>query len=255
MEVLQFSPWKIEQFEFAAAEEAELEKQLAFSNGYISQYAFFEELYTGEQSKGTFLRGIMSPLPSVVTLSIRLGEDRLDLNLWGVQEFYRCLHKQEPCLERKLIATSKNGHTLKITARRMLSLATPQLLTIRYTIQSLNYSGPITVISLLGDVKGSPYWYPLVMQVDDQMAFAMCQGRNENVQIGIATTTDVTKNDNPIETPRIRIEKSHVLGYSVMDTISPNDVYVVDKKVAFADSLNFPDASLAQQASDILRAE
>ncbi len=255
MEVLQFSPWKIEQYEFAAAEEAELEKQLAFSNGYISQYAFFEELYTGEQNKGTFLRDITSPLPSVVTLSIRLGEDRLDLNLWNVQEFYRCLHRQEPCLERKMIATSKNGHTLKITARRILSMVTPQLLTIGYTIQSLNYSGPITIISLLGDAKGSPYWYPLVMQVDDQMAFAMCQGRNENVQIGIATTTNVTKNGKPIETPRIRIEKSHVLGYSVMDSICPNDVYEVDKKVAFADSLNYPDVSLVQIASDILRTE
>ena len=31
--ILQFSPWKIEQLTFAPEQEAEVEKQLAFSNG------------------------------------------------------------------------------------------------------------------------------------------------------------------------------------------------------------------------------
>lgn len=242
--MLTYSPWKIEQTEFVPEQEAELGKQLAFSNGYISQYAFFEEYYTGAQATGTFLRGISAPLPPVAEISVRLGEDRLDLNTWAVQEFYRCLHKQEPLLERRFIARSPWGHTLKVSSSRMLSMAQNQMMTMQYKIRSLDYSGPISLLSLMGNRQSFENWYPLTVHIDDQIAQSFCQNTHENVRIGQAMTTSVLKNGRPLDKPRIRIEKRHVLGYSVIDTICPNDEYVLEKKVVLMDSLNYPDVPL-----------
>ena len=111
--MLQYSPWKIEQTEFNPEKEVSIEEQLAFSNGYISQYAFFEEPYSGEQRVGTFIDGIhrsgsSSPLeiPNPSIISLRLGDERLDLHHWQVEKFYRCLHKGEAQLERRFTATS-----------------------------------------------------------------------------------------------------------------------------------------------------
>ena len=56
--MLHYSPWKTEQSQFDPEREVQMEEQLAFSNGYISQYAFFEEPYSGEQRIGTFIEGV-----------------------------------------------------------------------------------------------------------------------------------------------------------------------------------------------------
>lgn len=238
--MLSYSPWKIEQSIFDESREVELEQQLALSNGYISQYGFFEEYYSGPQNFGTYLRGIAAPLPPVATVSVRLGEDRLDLHEWHVESFYRCLNRQEPHLEREVVAQSPSGHRVRIKASRMLSTQSPQLMTMRYSVESLNYEGPVSLLSLLGDAAGSEYWYPLTIQIDDQMAEIFLQSMSENVQVELSMTTTVTKNGAAASGSRIRIEKSHIVGYSHIDTIAPGDVFVLEKKVSFADNINFP---------------
>lgn len=251
--MLTFFPWKIEQEVFAPEAEAELEKQLAFSNGYISEYGFFEESYSGEQSLETYLRGIPVSLPPSATVSVRLGEEGLNLHKWQVLDFYRCLHRQEPLLERRVTARSPLGRTLSIMSSRQLSLAHPQLMTLRYEVRSLDYSGPVSLLSLLGDAKGSPVWYPLKMFIDDREAVILGQAKHDNYKIAIAMTTNVIKNGQALADSRIRIEKSHILGYSVIDSICPNDTFVIEKKVAFLDSLNYPDSDLFSEVSSLLQ--
>lgn len=239
--MLNYSPWKIEQSVFSPADEADLEKQLAFSNGYISQYAFFEEHYSGNQSLGTYLRGIPAKLPPVATLSVRLDNQRLNLHNWQVLNFYRCLHRQEPLLERRVVAKSPQGHTLEVRSSRLLSSVNPREMLVEYEVRSLDYSGPVSLLSLMGDAEVSEDWFPLYTHIDNQSAEVMCLSRRDNVQMGLEMTTDVYKNGELLTDSRIRIEKSHILGYSLIDTICPEDVFLLKKKVLFSDSVNYPE--------------
>ena len=145
--MLQYSPWRTEQTKFDPQNEVQAEEQLAFSNGYISQYAFFEEPYSGEQRVGTFIDGIhregtSSPLeiPNPSIISLRLGDERLDLHNWQVEIFYRCLHKGETRLERNFTATSPKGFTIEAKSERRLSQKNPHILEITYTVKFVNYA-------------------------------------------------------------------------------------------------------------------
>ncbi len=146
--MLEYSPWKIEQHAFEPQSEVTTDEQLAFSNGYISQYAFFEEQYSGARKVGTFVESIMradnsQPLeiPNPTNISLRLGDERLDLNHWQVESFYRCLHKGETCLERQFTATSPHGYTIEVSSLRCLNVKNPHFLNLTYSVRFVNYEG------------------------------------------------------------------------------------------------------------------
>ena len=119
-ELLQYNNWTIEQHQWDPLHEAEIEQQLTFSNGYICQTAHFEEYYSGPQRLCTFIDGIEHPILNLSSISIRLHDERLDLGTWQVKEFYRCLHKNQPCLERHFTAISTKGATIQVKTRRHL---------------------------------------------------------------------------------------------------------------------------------------
>ena len=246
--ILQYSPWKIEQQTFAPEQEAEVEKQLAFSNGYISQYGFFEEYYSGEASASIFLKGIESPLKANHTVSVRLLEERLDLATWKLGDFYRCLNRESLKLERKMTATSPNGDTLEIESERQLSMENPHFTDITFTIRSVNYSGPMSVLPLLGGQDISLDWYPLQTDVALNYATIWLQSRRENVQVVIGMTYELEKNGVPTQVAPIRIEKKFIVGYSLTGAIKPGDEVKLKLRVYITDSRNYPLSNLMDDA-------
>ena len=242
--ILQYSPWKIEQQTFAPEQEAEVEKQLAFSNGYISQYGFFEEYYSGEASASIFLKGIESPLKANHTVSVRLLEERLDLATWKLGDFYRCLNRESLKLERKMTATSPKGDTLEIESERQLSMENPHFTDITFTIRSVNYSGPMSVLPLLGGQDISLDWYPLQTDVALNYATIWLQSRRENVQVVIGMTYELEKNGVPTQVAPIRIEKKFIVGYSLTGAIKPGDEVKLRLRVYITDSRNYPLSNL-----------
>lgn len=253
--MLIYSPWKIEQNEFLPEQEASIEEQLTFSNGYISQRAFFEEFYPEAGSLDSYLRGIAEPLPPIATISIRLHEERFNLATWNVREFYRCLHRDKPLLERRVIADSPAGQTLRIEARRLLSPGNPHLMEIEYEVRSLNYSGPVSFLGLIGPGEASKQWYPLDTEVSLEKANFFLQSRSSATQVAAAMTFALFKNGEKVQKTPIRIEKQHILGYSITEEIRPGDVFLIRKRVAVTDSLNYPAASHFAALDDYLAME
>ena len=118
--MLKFNNWTIEQTDWLPNEEKEIEQQLTFSNGYLCQTAHFEEHYSGEQRLCTYIKGIETSIINLSSISVRLHDERLDLHEWRVEKFYRCLHKNEPLLERQVTAISPKGHILELDVQRRL---------------------------------------------------------------------------------------------------------------------------------------
>jgi alpha,alpha-trehalose phosphorylase len=87
------------------------------------------------------------PVADATGIHLRLGDTpvRLDQGEW--LDFERALDLRQGCYRRQLRWRSPQGATLEIEAERIVSLADPGLLAIRYRVRSIDYSGPITLES------------------------------------------------------------------------------------------------------------
>ena len=258
--MLHYSPWKTEQTEFDPQSEVQIEEQLAFSNGYISQYAFFEEPYTGQQHVGTFIEGVHRagtttpleiPNPSIV--SLRLDDERLDLNHWHVEKFYRCLHKGDVILERRFTATSPKGYTVEVAAERQLSVKNPHLLETTYTVKFLNYTGLISFMTLLGEGNHAADWYPLRSLINDDIAYSWIQAAEGDLQLCAAQRHTFYKNGSLQSERPIKIDKKHVLGFAYMIDVFPGDTFTMKTTVAIVDSNRYPKNELTRRALEKLQ--
>ena len=236
--MLRYNNWSIEQDQWRSAAEADLEQQLTFTNDYLCQTAHFEEHFSGPKRCCTYIKGIENPVLNISAISVRLQDERLDLADWSVQEFYRCLHKNRPMLERRVRATSPHGHTIELVARRQLLMGKKEAMQLEYSVRSVNYSGPITILSVLrGDNEVEP-WYTLTNYVGDDYCWLWSQIHPINVQVCCAMRYQMFLNGQPIAKRPIKIEKQEVIGYSLTQQVAPNDVLLLHKDVVVLDSMN-----------------
>lgn len=248
--MLQYNNWSIEQGEWLPMQESELEQQLTFSNDYLCQTAHFEEHYSGERRLCTYIKGVETPILNISAISVRLHDERLDLNEWKVEQFSRCLHKNEAVLEREFVATSPNGHTLHVTATRRLLADKKEMMQLVYRIQSINYEGPMTILSLLRGGEDADRWYSLMNHVDDSICWQWSQLPAQNVQVCCAMNYHLTKNGVVVDKRPIKVEKQEVIGFSVTQSVKEGDVFELTKNVVVQDSLhNHKDLLIANTVS------
>ena len=235
--MLHFNTWTIEQQEWLPLKEVDIEQQLTFSNDYLCQTAHFEEHYSGERRLCTYIKGVEIPILNLSAISVRLHDERLDLDEWQVQQFYRCLHKNEPLLERRLVATSPSGHTLEIAVQRRLLMNKKEAMQLSYSVRSVDYMGPITILSVLRGGDAADQWYSLMNHVGDDMCWTWEQLQPMNVQVCSAMNYQLYKNGILVNQRPIKVEKQEVIGYSITQMIKPNDTLMLHKNVVVLDSL------------------
>lgn len=233
--MLQYNNWTIEQTEWLPEEEAIIEQQLTFSNDYLCQTAHFEEFYSHPQRLCTYIKGIDNPILNISGISIRLHDERLDLATWNVKEFYRCLHKNQPLLERKFCATSPKGATLRVHAKRQL-MPQREVMLVEYEVTSENYNGPISLLAMLGGSENVQNWYPLMNHLGANQCWLWLQLHDIDIQLCYAMSWQVLHNNCPIERRPIKIEKPHTIGYSLTTKIKASESCLLRKYVAVVDS-------------------
>lgn len=236
MDALNYTPWQVEQTQFLPDQEANIERQMAFSNGYLSQYAYFEEHYSGEQSLGTFIDGIDGSTPNLTTVSIRLHDELLNLHYWQVDDFRRTLSRQEPALERQMTVTSPKGNTIRVTTHRRLDTDNPSRIYLDYSVESVNYEGPITILSLLGDGDKPSPWQPLLTEISETHACIRWRSELSPVHVCAAIAQRLYKDDRLLNSRFMRIEKKRILGYAITEHIRPNQSIRLEKTIAVSDS-------------------
>ena len=181
-----------------------------------------------------------------------MHDERLDLAEWQVREFHRCLHKNEPLLERRFLATSPNGHTLEITSTRRLMQEKKEAMQLQYAVRSVDYSGPITMLSVLRGGEELDKWYSLMNYVGDQLCWTWEQLQPMNVQVCCAMNYQMFKNGNLVNQRPIKVEKQEVIGYSITQIIQPNDTFMLQKNVVVLDSLRNDKDTLIDKAVQCL---
>lgn len=159
-------PWVLRSTRFDADGAALDQTLFALANGSLGVRGGFEE--SPSPSDGTFLANVYAqtpihyherlpgfarntdtrvPVAEGKGIEIRLGEKRLDIFDAEWLDFMRELDFRAGCLRRRLRLRTADGATLEIRAERIVPLNEEDLLAIRFVVHSVDYAGPMTLIS------------------------------------------------------------------------------------------------------------
>ena len=146
------------------------ESIFSLGNGRFGQRGYFEEPYSSDSYRGSFVAGITfldktrvgwwkNGFPQYYTrmpkaadwsrINLRLIDEELDLASWDVDSFNRRLDMKEGISYRDMEVTSPRGNQLRIHIEHITDMARPNLCLIKYSVSSINYTGRISLVPIL----------------------------------------------------------------------------------------------------------
>lgn len=180
--------WKIIETELHREEFRLAESMTSLGNGHMGMRGNFEETYSGDMHRGSYIAGVWFPdktrvgwwkngyphyfgkvinSTNYLGIQIFIDGEELDLYTANVTNFYRELNLQTGTLTRRF-TIEHQGKETACEIIRFLSVAKKELAAISYTVQPLNYEAKITFIPYLdGDVRNEDsnydenFWQPI----------------------------------------------------------------------------------------------
>ncbi len=161
-------PWRLVQTRFERERAARDETLFALANGALGVRGGFEE--ADSPTDGSFLAAAFEqnpihyherlpgfarstdtrvPVAEGKRIRVWLGDERLDIDSTQWLEFEHALDLRRGGLQRRLRLTTASGHCIEIHAERIVPFGQPALLAIRFSVLSVDYSGPIALVSSL----------------------------------------------------------------------------------------------------------
>ena len=172
-ENLNVENWLLREKTYNPEIETTHESLFAIGNGYFGTRGAQEECEADDDRHypGTYIAGLYNRLTSPVGGRDVVNEDFVNVTNWlpvtfkiddgewfdpddcEVIAFHRHLDMRTGTLHRMLLVTDSAGRRTRIDSERFASMAEPHLAALRYSITPSNYSGTITVRSMLdGDL-------------------------------------------------------------------------------------------------------
>ncbi|MDR2928729.1 MAG: glycoside hydrolase family 65 protein, partial [Cytophagaceae bacterium] len=164
---IEHDEWKIIEEGFTPEYQEASESIFSLGNGRMGQRANFEEQYSGESLRGSYIAGVYYPdktkvgwwkngypeyfakvlnSPNWIGIDVEVDGVALDLYKANVESFRRELDMKRGVLSRTFTATLKNGKQIKVATERFLSMDDPECGAIRYAVTPLNFSGRLALI-------------------------------------------------------------------------------------------------------------
>jgi maltose phosphorylase len=158
--------WKIIEEGFHPQYNKVSESIFSLGNGRKGGRGNFEEKYSGPTLQGNYIAGVYYPdktrvgwwkngypeyfakvlnAANWIGINISIDGEELDLANMIIESFQRVLDMKSGTLSRSFVASFKSGKKVNVTSFRFLSIVTPEVGAIRYTVQPLNFSGAITI--------------------------------------------------------------------------------------------------------------
>ncbi|WP_416828723.1 glycoside hydrolase family 65 protein [Ectobacillus polymachus] len=167
-------PWKIIENKLNKEDFRLAESMTSIGNGHMGMRGNFEETYSGDFHRGSYIAGVWFPdktrvgwwkngypdyfgkvINAMNYIGIRLFVDGEEIDLYkgDVTEYYRELDMQHGILSRSF-TINQAGKQTKFEVVRFLSVADKELAVISYSATPLNYEGTITFVPFIdGDIR------------------------------------------------------------------------------------------------------
>lgn len=273
---LKTDEWNIIEDSFQADRMRWSESIFSLGNGRFGQRGYFEEPYSSDSYRGTFVAGItfldktrvnwwkngfpqfytrIPNAPEWSRISLRLIDEELDLAQWDVDSFNRRLDMKAGISYRDVEVTSPRGNKLRLHVEHIADMARPNLCLIKYSVTSLNYAGKVSLVPTFdGDIAqhtehpDEKIWNILRSGTTSDCAYLWTQTRREDAQTCYAMTYRFFKNNKETFANPIRIEKEKQTGFSVGIEVKPGDTATLIKYIGITSSLYYERQDLIEES-------
>lgn len=257
------------------------ESIFSIGNGRMGQRANFEEEYTGETLRGSYVAGVYYPdktrvgwwkngypeyfakvlnAPNWIGIRISIETQKLDLAKCRVDDFRRVLDMKEGLLTRSFIATFPDGKKVQVESKRFCSMANGEIGAIRYALTPLNFSSKITLALYVdADVVNTDanydekFWEEIYKDATEGRALVTAQTKKTfyHVTTGMQYVLEVEGKNAAVD--RINIEQREKYAGNViqMDCVEGKTL-VIYKYAAVLSSENHAKDQLVSACEDVL---
>ena len=207
--------WKIVETDLHKEDFRLAESITSLGNGHMGMRGNFEETYTGDFHRGSYIAGVWFPdktrvgwwkngyphyfgkvinSTNFIGIKVFVDGEELDLYKAEVKDYYRELDMQHGVLTRRFTVV-QNGNETEVEAIRFLSVADKELAAIKYSVTARNYNGNVTFVPYLdGDVRNEDSNY------DEDFWYEISRDASEHNGSLVMKTKD-----NPFGTPTFQV--------------------------------------------------
>lgn len=257
------------------------ESIFSIGNGRMGQRANFEEEYSGETLRGSYVAGVYYPdktrvgwwkngypeyfakvlnAPNWIGISIRIDNQKLDLAKCKVEEFRRVLDMRTGLLQRTFQAEFPDGKKVKVDSKRFCSMAHGEIGAIRYSITPLNFSAKATLsIYVDADVvnKDSNYdekfWEEVYKEATEGRAIVTAQTKKTFFHVTTGMRYVIETGGKKAAIDRINLEqREKFAGNIVQLDFSEGQETVIYKYAAVLSSENHPKEKMVEACNKVL---
>jgi len=208
-------PWRLVESELHKEDMRLSESMTSIGNGHMGMRGNFEERYSGDSHRGTYLAGVWFPdktrvgwwkngyplyfgkvinAMNILSLRVRIDREDIDLAEDTVEAFSRVLDMRAGVLSREFVIRRAKG-TVRVCFERFVSIARPEILAIRCRVTP-DYACKVALLPAIdADVRNEDANY--------DETFWLFEGEEE-YENG-ALSVSVRTKENPFGTPRFGV--------------------------------------------------
>jgi len=258
--------WLIVEDGFHPEMNRESESIFSLGNGYMGQRANFEERYSGDSLRGSYIAGVYYPdktrvgwwkngypeyfakvlnAPNWIGIDVSVNEKPIDLASAKIKSFRRILNMKEGFLERSFKINVSHNKTIEITARRFLSMTEPDLGIIKYSVKSLDFEGKINfTVYVDADVKnedtnyGKKFWKEVSREIDAVSGCITSRTLKTKFHVTTGMCFELTRNKKIVRVDCGIINRENFIAYTISVSIKSGEELILNKYVSVLSSLN-----------------
>jgi len=272
--------WLIIEEGFDPEMNRESESIFSIGNGYMGQRANFEEKYSGDTLRGSYVAGIYYPdktrvgwwkngypeyfakvlnAPNWIGIDLSVNGKAVDLATSSVDSFVRILSMKEGYLERSFKAKVSGGNTVEINSRRFVSMAEPDLGMIKYSVKSIDYDGIIDFGAYIDtDVKnedtnyGKKFWKEVSREASRDYSVITARTMKTDFHVSTGMYCQIFNNNTTLTVPPNIVDRDKYVANNFSVGIKAGDQLTLYKFVSVLSSLNIPKTELVDRVKNRL---
>lgn len=257
------------------------ESVFSIGNGRMGQRANFEEDYSGDTLRGSYVAGVYYPdktrvgwwkngypeyfakvlnAPSWIGIHVSIDNQKLDLAKCKVQDFRRVLDMRTGLLSRTFVATFQDGKKVRVASKRFCSMAHGEIGALRYAITPLNFTSKVTFsIYVDADVVNEDanydekFWEEVYKDATEGRAVVTAQTKKTLYHVTTGIHYQIETDGKKAGFDRINVEKREkYAGNVVQMSLEEGKETVIYKYAAILSSENHPKGKMVEACNQVL---
>lgn len=257
------------------------ESVFSIGNGHMGQRANFEEDYSGDTLRGSYVAGVYYPdktrvgwwkngypeyfakvlnAPNWIGIHVSIDNQKLDLAKCKVEDFRRVLDMRTGLLSRTFVATFQDGKKVRVSSKRFCSMAHGETGALRYAITPLNFSSKVT-FSIYADADvvnkdanyDEKFWEEVYKDATEGRAVVTAQTKKTLYHVTTGIHYQIETDGKRAAFDRINVEKREkYAGNVVQMSLEEGKETVIFKFAAILSSENHPKGKMVEACHQVL---